>query len=430
MIDFSIKNLDIFNSMKPRLVFFFFANESPGGIEMLWVRLAKALQQEYDVFVLDDCKTSIFRKLLKDDKVSFLDFSFKGTTLPDDAVVIAPLNYPNLAGCFNGKNLRFLFWSLYEKSALCVETYRWLHLFENKFQINFSRKTEKLFMKLMNPVLYKHLRAFYQIANEKQALIYMAKDNIIFDEDYFDIKLKENIIPLGLEMKSPVEFNLNPNYIRACWLGRFVGFKYNAIKNVIVGLHDFCQKYPEITVHLDLIGYGDFENQIKQDCLNYTCSNFIPEIKGKMIGDTLQTYLQNNVDLLCAHGTAILEGAKYGIPSLVFSHGYHFSKVNWLFNFGYGQIGSMVDNSGISVVDAMNQFLAKNKSIGKKCYEHFCENFTIETCKSLLIKNTQLTQLRVEDLRKMNLSKHIFWARMIEWYRNVHFIYKIAGAIE
>ena len=71
-------------------------------------------------------------------------------------------------------------------------------------------------MRLINPVLYKHLKAFYQIANEKHALIYMAKDNIIFDEDYFDIKLKENIIPLGLEIKEPIKLNMKPNYIRAC----------------------------------------------------------------------------------------------------------------------------------------------------------------------------------------------------------------------
>lgn len=406
--------------MKPRLVFFFLANESPGGIEMLWIRLAKALQQEYDVYILDNCKTSIFRKLLKDDNVSFLDFNFKGTTLPDNVVVVAPLNYPNLAGCLNGKNVKFLFWSFYEKSALCVETYRWLHLFENKFQINFSRKTEKFFMKLMNPVLYKHLKAFYQIANKKQALIHMAKDNIIFDEDYFDIKLKENIIPLGLEIKKPIKLNMNPNYIRACWLGRFVGFKYNAIKNVIVGLHDFCQKHPEITVHLDLIGYGDFENQIKQDCLDYACSNFIPEIKGKMIGDTLQTYLQNDVDLLCAHGTAILEGAKYGIPSLICTGGIGKKGISylWLYDALEYYTGSMYYNpKGYTLETALQELIRSYTKIGQKCYEHCDKHFNFTKIIRKFLETVENTQLTLDDLKETEVTRHSFWVKKIEKIR-------------
>lgn len=404
--------------MKGKLVFFFLANEFAGGIEMLFIRLAKILQQEYDVFILDNCKTSIFHALLKDDNVSFLNFDFKGTNLPDNAVVVAPLNYPNLVGCFKGKNLKFLFWSLYEKSALCMETYRWLHLFENKFQINFSEKTEKFLMRLMNPVLYKHLKVFYKIANEKQALIHMVKDNIRFDEAYFDIKLKENIIPLGLELKAPIQLNMNPSHIRACWLGRFVGFKYNAIKNIIVDLHNFCKENPKITIHLDLIGYGDFENQIKQDCLNYTRDNFIPKIKGPIIGEALQTYLQNKVDLLCAHGTAILEGAKYGIPSLVFSHGYKQQlKQRWIFEYKAGEVGSMINNFGISTQEAIAQLLTNNKLIGKKCYEHFYENFNIKLCKKLLTEHINQTRLSLKALKQTKITRHVFWTKLINWAR-------------
>lgn len=396
------------------------ANDSAGGIEMFWIRLAKKLQYEYNVFILDGCKTSIFRKSLKDDKVSFLDFSFKCTKIPDDAVVVAPLNYPNLAGCLKGKNLRFLFWSLYEKSAICVETYRWLHLLENKFQINFSRKTEKLLMRLMNPVLYKHLKGFYKIANEKQALIHMAKDNVIFDEDYFDIKLKENIIPFGLEIKDPIELHMKPNFIRACWLGRFVGFKYNAIKNVIVGLHNFCKKHSEITIHLDLIGQGDFENQIKQDCLEYTRDNFTMALKGEMLGETLQTYLQNNVDLLCAHGTAILEGAKYGIPSLICTGGIGAKEIDylWLFEAPAGYTGSMYYNpKGHTMEESTTAFMCSNKEIGQKCYEHVDKYFNFENIIRKFLNSVQATQLSLDDLKKTKITRHRFWARPIEWLK-------------
>ena len=406
--------------MKGKLVFFFLANEFAGGIEMLFIRLAKILQQEYDVFILDNCKTSIFHALLKDDNVSFLNFDFKGTNLPDNAVVVAPLNYPNLVGCFKGKNLKFLFWSLYDKNALCMETYRWLHLFENKFQINFSEKTEKFLMRLMNPVLYKHLKVFYKIANEKQALIHMVKDNIIFDEAYFDIKLKENIVPLGLELKAPIQLNMNPSHIRACWLGRFVGFKYNAIKSIIVDLHHFCKENPKITIHLDLIGYGDFENQIKQDCLNYTRDNFIPKIKGPIIGEALQTYLQNKVDLLCAHGTAILEGAKYGIPSLICTGGIGLKKIDylWLYDAHEGYTGSMYFNPpGYTMEMALNNLIRSYSEIGKKCYNHCDKYFNVIKITHKFLGAIHSTQLTLKDLKETKITKHTFWVKKIEWLR-------------
>lgn len=265
-----------------------------------------------------------------------------------------------------------------------------------------------------------YLKAFYQIANEKQALIYMANDNIIFDEDYFDIKLKENIIPLGLEIKEPIKLSMNSNYIRACWLGRFVGFKYNAIKNVIVSLHDFCQKHSEITVHLYLIGYGDFENQIRQDCQTYALDNFIPEIKGGMIGDTLQTYLQNNVDLLCAHGTAILEGAKYGIPSLICTGGLGKKAITylWLYDAPEYYTGSMYYNpKGYAMETALQELIRSYNEIGQKCYEH-CDkhfNFTNITFKFLeAVKNTHLT---LEDLKETKIAQHLFWGKKIERIR-------------
>ena len=73
--------------MKRKIVFTFFDSSEMGGVQALFIRLAKFLQNECDVFVLEASSHSCLREFLWRGKVTFIKFCFRRVVLPSDAVV-------------------------------------------------------------------------------------------------------------------------------------------------------------------------------------------------------------------------------------------------------------------------------------------------------------------------------------------------------
>jgi len=398
--------------MKRKIVFTFFDSSEMGGVQALFIRLAKFLQKECDVFVLEASSRSCFREFLWRDKVTFIKFCFRRVVLPSDAVVVMTPADVVLCGYMEGENIRFLFWDLNLKVQTDVGMFRFLALLERRYRLGLEAKTRKFLMRLISPTLYSRLEDFFKTLNKKQGLICMLKGGYRSSLNSFDIKIQEKVVPICVELGGFVEPNRNTDYIRVCWLGRFCDFKYPAIKGIIEELHKFCRKYPKRNVHLDLVGYGSYENKIKRDCARYALDNFITEFRGGITEKALKVYLRNNVDLLCAHGTSVLEGARFGVPSVICSGGCD-SKENpkylWLYEAEESCLGDIRGfRGGETLEGVLNELFRSPKTIARKCYECVAKYYDVTVVAPKFLSAVQETEVTLEDIKKTKITKHTF----------------------
>lgn len=409
-----------------KIVFFFLADDKMGGIENLFIRLARLLiKDKFRVYIL--CKKeSIFHQFFSKEEVTYITFDLKKTILPDNATVISPLFYPHLIKFLSGKGLKFLFWSLYDKSALMIEVYRFISFFNFYFKKNFSVEMEKKLMQFLNFFLWRRLRQFFELANKKDALVYMDKDHVFFSENHFDLVLKPNILPLGIDVPAYKLKKLkNSKPISVCWLGRLVDFKVLVLQDLIFQLSRFCKKNPDQRMHLYIIGEGNYYNKVRSFILDHKSENFDIEMIGQIYGDPLDQFLTERVDLLCAHGTAILEGAKLGIPSLLIEH--HLENYSqgtkgiWLFECNEeGYVGAFRphDVPYCFIEDALYDLL-NDPNIGFKCYQHVQDGFNIETIKDKFIQAIDKTNLSKEDIVSTGITRNTFWFKIIFYTRKI-----------
>ena len=408
--------------MKCKVIFLFSGSNTIGGIQTLFIRLAKFLQNKCDVFILDANLRSVFYEFLERDKVTFLQFHVSETTLPDDAVVVMVSTDVVLCGSMRGKNIRFLFWDLNLRAPFYIGVFRLLEALERRCRLGLTAKMRKFLMRLMSPILYLRLKDFYKTANKKQGLICMMNGGYRDSLNSLDMKIQEKIVPVCVELGDFVEPNLNADYIRMCWLGRFCDFKYPAIKGIIEELHKFCQKYPKKGVHLDLVGFGSYENKIRRDCARYALDNFVAEIKGEIKGKELEVYLRNNVDLVCAHGTSVLEGARFGVSSVICSGGYDSKesvKYLWLYEAEESCLGDIRGFRGEKTLERiLNEFYQSSEIISRKCYEHVAKYYDVAVVAPKFLSAVQETELTLEDIKKTKITKHTFLFRVLDFLRS------------
>ena len=408
--------------MKLKIVFFFFGTKHIGGVQTLFIRLAKFLQNKCDVFISDVSQSGVFYDATKGNNITFLKFSFGGVTLPNNAVVVTPVEFCVFAGCLRGENLRFLFWDVYPGNMTSVSFFRFLSFFKRTLRLGLSVRTEKFLMQLIDLPLYLRLRSLCKTMSEKQGLVYMTKDeNNAYNEGLWGMKIREKVVPVCVELGDFVELNRNTDYIRVCWLGRFCDFKYPAIKDIIEELHKFCQKYPKRNVHLDLVGYGSWENKIRRDCARCALDNFVTEIKGEIRGKALEVYLKNSVDLVCTHGTSVLEGARFGIPSVICCGGCESKedvKYQWLYKSEESCVGNLRGFKGEETLEKfLNELCQSPDIIGRKCYEHVAKYYDVTVVAQKFLSAVRETELTLEDIKKTKITKHTFLFRALDFLR-------------
>lgn len=409
-----------------KIVFFILADHRMGGIQNLFIRLIRVLLKE-NIKIYTLCKkNNIISQYFSQKEVTHITFELEKTILPDNATIILPFNYCNLVKFLHGKNLKFLFWSLYDKSALTIEIYKFINFFSFYFRKYLSPQVEKKIMRLMNLFLWRRLRHFFELANKKNALVYMEKAHVFINENHFDLVLKPNILPLGIDVPAYKPKKLqNPKFISICWLGRLVDFKVYVLQDLIFKINNFCKKNSNQRIRLYIIGVGNYYNQVKRWTIEYKLDNFDMLMMGQIHGDQLNQFLSEKVDLLCTNGTAILEGAKLGIPSLLIERNLkHYSqgiKCIWLFKCNKeGYVGSMEphDLPYGSIEDALCDLL-NDSNIGSKCYQHVHDHFNIKTIKDKFIQAVNNTNLSQEDIISTGITRNTFWFKVIFYMRKI-----------
>lgn len=400
---------------------FFYAAPKVGGIQLLFIRLANYLSDlNYKVYYID--YTDGFSRDKLNKKVNIINyFGNNVLTINHDTFLITPLS--NLISILTGKiilskKVKLFFW--------CVHPYELLDFFPLiitfKKIFNLGSQKIKKYLDLLfkkDIIILKNLTEFLYNYN---SFVFMDNETFTKSKELLELNIDNpNYLPIPLEksLKIPNYNLINNDEINIAWLGRLVDFKIFPLINLIENSNISVQKFNK-KINLHIIGSGNKEHLIK----NINISDKLNIIyKGTMVGNELEEYLLNKVDILFAMGTSCLEGARLGIPSVCYDYSYNYIhldyKFNWLYQFMDFVLGREINTLKAQNINTFDEILNEiyinnnKKLIGEKSHDYFLNNHEIKAVSKLLITKLNNNNVKYSDLINNNIHKLSLKSRIL-----------------
>lgn len=391
---------------------FLFPSTIAGGIEFLFIRLAKYLLKNTQIKIYYiDYKDGFAKKILSDSNVEFIEFSEDSKINIDfETCIILPTNqllFP-ITHLNAPEKTKLLFWSLQAYDLF------WIMPGFRHFTIHVKPKREQArrFLKIVSSQKFSLLQKTIAFLHQNKGFVDM--DSTSFDTNNYCLSLnldKKNYLPVSAK-----EVSCKPNYnlihkdiINIAWLGRLVDFKVNPLIKIIQDANAYSDKYnKKIKIHI--IGTGNQENLVKK---TKTSDNVELIFLGTIIEDELNNYLIDKTDVLFAMGTSCLEGAKLNVPSVLMDSSYcpigKQYKYKWLFESFEYTLGEEAEEAIANkhpFESIIEQIYVENKKefIGKECYEYFIENHSVKATADKLLNYLQNDDLTYEKFINSDAS--------------------------
>ncbi|TLD82018.1 hypothetical protein LS68_003145 [Helicobacter sp. MIT 05-5293] len=367
-----------------RNIYFYYPSNVWGGAEMLFVRILNYLAQHYKDFDVGyiNFEESFLNKIL-DSKCKRIVAS-DTITLPANSTIIAPPFCLYKMPKIKSKNIFFLFWILHIEEFECsIYTKEMIY-----------GKTQRA---------RKEVSQNWQIMIDSDALIAMDEATKIACKNSCSYDLDDkHIIPVMLEdyPSPPLKQKLiNEEYINIGWVGRLSSDKIYALINLMDNLEKI---HIDKKIKLHIIGEGDSKHLLK------SYKNFETIMLGTIENKKLNPYIENNLDLVFAMGTSMLEAEKSAIPAVMVFYTLKDSTQNsflWTFKLknyilGYEEkMGLISDDEKMTLGQILNDFLTNIPLHSKQAREHF-ESFLINRHISSFLDCTNTTTYSIKTYRK------------------------------
>ncbi|WP_407426665.1 hypothetical protein [Arcticibacter sp.] len=361
---------------------FFYPSKVIGGAEFLFLRIAEYLVHNTNLSIyIIDFKDGFLRKRASLAKISFIEYNLNRNVIIDyDTFIITPLNHIFDVYNFQVKSsysVRVLFWSIHPKHFTnFYSTLRRIGIGEKKMQ-----KTSAGFKALI----------------ERGSLVFMDYPNFKENSDFLGIGRLDPMPYLPIccpsygDISEPTErFEKQNHIINFCWLGRIANDKVGAIINLITHMEQLPEgRRNNIVFHI--IGSGEAETALAN---RLTRTNVKIHRLNKLVGEELNKYLIENIDVGYAMGTSSLEFAKLKIPvilaDMIIGNPVTDNKFNWLYETQEYSLGSYYDEATErrhSLEYILNE-LSSKLSYGREsnlCYEYFSAHHTMQAVSSKLL---------------------------------------------
>jgi hypothetical protein len=315
------------------LITFYSTERGIGGVENLIINLSIYFaKREIDVKIFNYCDSYIYRRIQEEKQhVTFYDIDEIGENIqnfinPEDILFIFWLNLRNLPKFKN--NPKIIFWVVFVYSFSLLNKIR---------NINF---------KFLTVSLFKYLES-------NNSIYFMDGDCV--DSTAKDLKIHINspkYLPIPI---IPVERNsFGNNYIKTShepfsitYIGRNVIWKVKPIKKVIEDIQKLNLDR-KITIIIltnnDTLFKSEIDPILKINN-NHLNVKYVLDIGYPFLDD----YLLKNSDLHISMGTACLDGAKLGIPSILIDMSYNDFpdqyKYRWIYESKNYILGQDISNT-------------------------------------------------------------------------------------
>lgn len=255
------------------------------------------------------------------------------------------------------------------------------------------------------------LRKLAKLLSKKESVIFLDSGCHYAIEKQLKIKFSPNYLPLYHEISQNVDINSIPSShqdINFAWLGRLSDTKCMSLLNVIDRLSEIDEVKEK---NFYIIGFGPYQTKLKEKCKVY--KNKINIVfMDRLVGTELNEFLIENVDVLFAMGTSMLNGAALKLPVIGVHETASFINIDkfiWLFDeegydLGLPDDEKRINRKAINMSEIVRLIYDQHKKrdIGSACYEYAKNNHgNIEKTGSTLLAAINRTQLFYADIKRL-----------------------------
>ncbi|MCP3130337.1 hypothetical protein [Shewanella sp. KJ2020] len=385
---------------KIRSIAFYYPSYTLGGAELLFCRMSLALSKLYSVYLID-YKDGLLSNFAMNNGINFIQYK-EDDILNVDLLVLPPNLMMDLYdNYFFSDNLKVLFWSIH---PLNIESVFPLH----SLVVNKSYKSRRLFYKCLLPYSYDKFRKVVKIIDECGAYIHMDYTNYSSAVNLFNLELCKKYLPIpviGLDNSiHKVRVNTKRRFCFA-WLGRVADLKVNSILHIYNDLVNLS-KALNIDLHYVIVGNGPQLKDVISKCTS--TDRLLVEFIGEVAAADLDNFLTENVDVLIAMGTSVLEGGKLSIPTLIVDVFFDIVPSNYRYTWLYQTIDyslgtyvyeNFISRDGVTLREVFEE--ADLTLEGIKCKEYTLNSHDIDLISKRLIDYSELSNLYGIHLRNL-----------------------------
>ena len=396
--------------IKNKKLLFCFPYRGPGGVSLLFLRLANHLKHiGFSVALIDYLDG--YMSLNNKENLELIEYGGHNIVKIDDNSILilqamTPWSIYPLMELDLNTNLFFI-------STIPQNFYPLLPGLRDKMSGN-----SFLFRFICKSILrneYIKVKNFLKIAIEKKSMVFLDEDivkNVIHN---LDLELKAyNLLPLfggdsiqNFYLKKNV---LNKKELNIGWVGRIADFKVHILNKVITDLKKYTDEN-DIKIKFTIVGSGDKEKTL----VSFETDKFkierIEQINPESLSLKLLTF-----DLYFAMGTSALDGARLGIPTVRLDYSFkpivEEYKYKFLFDvkgFSAGEhIGGKFYTKGMhTIADVLLKLIEEKDFLSKQTFEFYNENHSYDSSKSKFLKYLSHSNLSYKDLkfRELNQSR-------------------------
>jgi hypothetical protein len=397
-----------------KIVFCFPYKDGPGGVNMLFLRMAIFLKKNgYDSAILDykdgdmsnNCEASLQLIEYHDDKK---------VLIPDNSIIILQSMTP---------------WSIFPSLEISdnSQVFFITTLPHNFFPVlpgklrNIMMKGQfiaKIIWKSLLSSEYFKIRRFISVAHRNDALVFLDSDIFCNVQKSLNIDIKKpKFLPLFSEKISLENLYLkghkfDNSLLKLGWVGRIADFKINILNKVLKDAFQYSN-YNKEKIVFHVIGDGEYSKKL----LNYKSEHFSIERVDYIRPNQLSKYMLK-FDMVFVMGTTALDSSRIGVPTVRLD--YSFSKISddYLYKMIFEVPGySLAENldgqcfsKGRHTFDALIESVKKDRfALSRKCYDYYTQNHSIENSAKIFINYVTNSNLMWRDLRKERVLQSIFY---------------------
>jgi glycosyltransferase involved in cell wall biosynthesis len=256
----------------------------------------------------------------------------------------------------------------------------------------------------------------------KRSLMFFSQDNLVFHHKCLGVDLDgANTFRLGVVDRQKVVSTVNLNIpLRIVTVGRLVGFKTYIflMLDVVKSLNN-----QGVRVSYDIYGYGSDKDKINQRIKDLNLENSV-RLMGKLEYEFFDSVVKK-YDLFIGSGTAIIQAAALGVPSIVGienmvepkTYGYFCDTYNYEYNLK-GLDLPLIDIEKM-ILKFLDMAQEERKFVQKKHIESI-ESFTNESCCKFMeeLKNIRMPKQEFKYNKILYACSRVFYEINVRFNKN------------
>lgn len=400
--------------MDIKLITFYFPYHEVSGVSVLFSNLSNYIAQNFPIEIyIIDYKDGYMAKNIESSKIHLIEFK-TGVLLHIDAEILiiqSILPYAMRPELQISNQTKIFFWNLHPDNFYpLIFPFQWIP--------NITKRYINLYKNILNVFWRKDLKrmkSFLHLAYDQNSLYFMDSMNRNMTNFIYDLNLdNKNTLPIACsDSKTNTDRLKSKKAVRFSWIGRICNFKIHILIYLCKCLSSIAQTH-KTRIEIDIIGDGELKDILTGSLNKNDYFDFF--LIGTIEKKSLDKYLIDNIDVNASMGTAALESAKLGIPTILLDYSDNpikgDYKFRWLhdttdFELGHNITFNDIEDGNNSLWEMIKSLKENPVKIGEKSVNYYKNNHSLNAVSKLFLVAVEHSNLLFGDIDKKLIQKGV-----------------------